>query len=142
VLAVLGVTGNLAGDDDLGGILTPVGAEGSAEYPGADEGAPLLILKPARHLPLGEQPLVFRGLLGTALGVRREDGGDHRHDGEELRRFADSDAGELHAVCTAGSLTSNSGQVQSQFLILSLSLAGGFESNLALGQQQGDRGCL
>jgi hypothetical protein len=42
VLAVLGVTGNLDGDDVLGDVLTPVGAECGTEYPGADEGAPLL----------------------------------------------------------------------------------------------------
>jgi len=40
----------------------PVGAEGSTEYPGADEGTRSLY---SRQLPLGEQPLVFRGLLGT-----------------------------------------------------------------------------
>ena len=39
VLAVLGVTGNLDGDDVLGDIVTPVGAEGGTEDPGADEGA-------------------------------------------------------------------------------------------------------
>ena len=65
VLAVLGVTGNLDGDDVLGDVLTPVRAECGTEHPGADEGAPLLVLAPARQLPLGEQPLIFRGLLGT-----------------------------------------------------------------------------
>ena len=60
MLAVLGVAGDLDGDDVLGDVLTRVGAEGSTEYPGADEGAPLLVLAPARQLPLGEQPLVFR----------------------------------------------------------------------------------
>jgi hypothetical protein len=65
VLPVLGVTGDLDGDDVLGGVLTPVGAECGTEHPGADEGAPLLVLAPARQLPLGEQPLIFRGLLGT-----------------------------------------------------------------------------
>lgn len=65
MLAVLGVTGNLDGDDVLGDVLTPVGAEGGTEDPGAEEGAPRLILAPARQLPLGEQPLVFRSLLGT-----------------------------------------------------------------------------
>ena len=65
MLAVPGVAGNLDGDDVLGDVLTRVGAEGSTEYPGADEGAPLLVLAPARQLPPGEQPLVFRGLLGT-----------------------------------------------------------------------------
>ena len=66
MLALLGVAGDLDGDDVLGDVLTRVGAEGSTEYPGADEGAPpLLVLAPARQLPLGEQPLVFRGLLGT-----------------------------------------------------------------------------
>jgi hypothetical protein len=49
VLAVLGVTGNLDRDDVLGDVLTPVGAEASTEYPGADEGAPLLVLAPARE---------------------------------------------------------------------------------------------
>ena len=38
VLAMLGVTGNLDGDDVLGDVLTPVGAECGTEYPGADEG--------------------------------------------------------------------------------------------------------
>ena len=65
MLAVLGVTGNLDGDDVLGDVVTPVGAECGAEYPGADEGASRLVLAPARQLPLGEQPLVLRGLLGT-----------------------------------------------------------------------------
>ncbi len=65
MLAVLGVTGNLDGDDVLGDVLTPVGAECGTEYPGADEGASRLVLTPARQLPLGEQPLIFRGLLGT-----------------------------------------------------------------------------
>jgi hypothetical protein len=65
VLAVVGVTGNLDGDDVLGDVLTLVGAEGGTEYPGADEGASCLVLAPARQLPLGEQPLVLRSLLGT-----------------------------------------------------------------------------
>src|SRR5262249_10495280 len=60
VLAVLGVTGNLDGDDVLGDVITPVGAEGGTEYPGAEEGAARLVLAPARQLPLGEQPIVFR----------------------------------------------------------------------------------
>lgn len=78
VLAVLGVTGNLDGDDVLGDIVTPAGAEGGTKDPGADEGAWLLVLAPARQLPLGEQPLVLCGLLGTdvddddvQLGQRR-----------------------------------------------------------------------
>jgi hypothetical protein len=49
MLAVLGVTGNLDGDDVLGDILTPVGAEGSTEYPGTEEGASRLVLVPARQ---------------------------------------------------------------------------------------------
>jgi hypothetical protein len=49
VFAVLGVTGNLDGDDVLGDVLTPVGAEGGTEDPGAEEGAPLLLLAPARQ---------------------------------------------------------------------------------------------
>jgi len=57
VLAVLGVTGNLDGDDVLGDVITPVGAEFGTKYPGADEGASLLVRAPARQLPLGEQPL-------------------------------------------------------------------------------------
>jgi len=65
VLAVLGVTGNLDGDHVLGNVVPPVGAEGGTEYPGADEGASLLVLAPARQFLLGEQPLVFRGLLGA-----------------------------------------------------------------------------
>ena len=65
VLAVLDVTGNLDGDDVPGDVLTPVGAGCGTEHPGADKGAPLLVLAPARQLPLGEQPLIFRGLLGT-----------------------------------------------------------------------------
>jgi hypothetical protein len=39
VLAVLGVTGNLHGDDVFGNVLARVGAECGTEYPGADEGA-------------------------------------------------------------------------------------------------------
>ena len=81
VFAVLGVTGNLDGDDVLGDVLTPVGAEGSTEYPGADEGAPLLVLAPARQLPLGEQPLVLRGLLGTDVN---DDNVQLTHDGGSL----------------------------------------------------------
>jgi hypothetical protein len=46
MLAVLGVTGNLDGDNVLGDVLTPVGAEGGTEDPGAEEGAPRLILAP------------------------------------------------------------------------------------------------
>jgi hypothetical protein len=65
MFAVLGVTGNLDGDNVLGDVLTPVGAERGTEDPGADEGAQLFVLAPARQLPLGEQPLVLRGLLGT-----------------------------------------------------------------------------
>jgi hypothetical protein len=40
VLAVLGVTRNLDGDDVLGDIVTPVGAEGGTEDPGAMMKAP------------------------------------------------------------------------------------------------------
>ena len=52
MLAVLGVAGDLDGDDVPGDVLTRVGTEGSTEYPGADEGAPLLVLAPARQPPL------------------------------------------------------------------------------------------
>jgi len=75
------MTGNLDGDDVLGDVLTPVGAEGGTEDPGAEEGAPLLVLAPARQLPLGEQPLVFRGLLGTDVD---NDNVQLTHDGGSL----------------------------------------------------------
>src|SRR4029077_17327542 len=65
VLAVLGVTGHLDGDDVLGHVLALVGAERGTGDPGADEGASCLVLAPARQLLLGEQALILRGLLST-----------------------------------------------------------------------------
>src|SRR6266568_27604 len=67
MLAVLGVTGKLDGDDVLCHVQALVGAEGSTGDPGADEGASCLVLAPARQFPLGEQALVLRGLLGTDM---------------------------------------------------------------------------
>ena len=81
VLAVLGVTGNLDGDDVLGDVVTPVSAECGTEYPGADEGASRPLLAPARQFPLGEQPLVLRGLLGTDVN---DDNVQLTHDGGSL----------------------------------------------------------
>src|SRR5690349_15733025 len=81
VLAVLGVTGNLYGDDVLDDFITPVGAEGNTGDPGAEEGAPLLVLAPARQLALGEQPLVLCGLLGTDVD---DDDVQLTHDGGSL----------------------------------------------------------
>src|SRR6185437_8426490 len=62
VLAVLGVAGNLDGDDVLGHVRAPVRAERGAEDPRADEGAPRLVLAPARQLPFGKTALVLPGL--------------------------------------------------------------------------------
>src|SRR5438034_1333850 len=64
VLAVLGVAGDLHGDDVLGHVLAPVGAERGTEDPGADEGAPRLVLAPARQLSFGKEALVLLRLLG------------------------------------------------------------------------------
>ncbi len=55
VLAVLGVARDLDDNDVLGHVLAPVGAERGAEDPGADEGAPRLVLAPARQLPFGKR---------------------------------------------------------------------------------------
>ena len=65
----------------FGDFVTPVGAEGGTEDPGADEGASLLVLAPARQLPLGEQPLVLCGLLGADVD---DDDVQLAHDGGSL----------------------------------------------------------
>ena len=46
-------------------VLAPVGAERGTEDPGAEEGAPRLVLAPARQLTFGKEALVLRGLLGA-----------------------------------------------------------------------------
>src|SRR6516225_5677369 len=78
VRAVLGMAGDLDGDHVLDDVLTPVGAEGSPGDPGAEEGASCLVLAPARQLPLGEQPLVLRGLLSPDVD---DDDVQLAHDG-------------------------------------------------------------
>jgi hypothetical protein len=81
VLTVPGVTWDPGGDDVRGSILTLAGAGRSTKDPGADEGAPLFVLAPARQLPLGEQPLVLCGLLGTDVD---DDDVQLTHDGGSL----------------------------------------------------------
>jgi len=69
VLAVLGVTWELDGDDVLGYVLALVRAERGTGDPGADEGASCLVLVPARQFPFGEQALI----LGSPLSPDVDD---------------------------------------------------------------------
>lgn len=65
MLAVRGMARNLDRDDVFDHVLAVVGAERDPGDPGAEEGAPCLVVAPARQLALGKKALVLRGLLGT-----------------------------------------------------------------------------